>query len=488
MPRRGVPDHAGIMTTALPLSGTSKDEQMTAAPTAQGRGGWAAYGESWRHAPGRALYLILAFVLAMTAVGVLAGLFWPGVGLLIVIVGLPIVVLALFVARGFGLAERYLLGLTGLPEILEPEWNRDLRPSTGFWSKLTRPLRNGHYWTYLLYGMIISPVISTVTFALTTAWLSVSLGGLTYWFWGAFIPRGGARDGEWGQYVSAALPWLFGGWSSWAVEVVLYLVAGVIFTITLPWVLEGLSRVQHAVARGLLGRWDSDALAAEARAEASARAAAVQAESAGLRRLERDIHDGPQQRLVRLQLDLAALERRAAAGDTDAATELAKEARGHAKAALDELRALSSGVAPPLLQDRGLAAALAAVATGSALPVSIDIDPAVDAAVPPEVARTVYFVVAELLTNAVKHSGASGATLKVALRPDTTPSMLDVWVVDNGRGGAHLAPGHGLEGLRDRVAGLRGVLDVQSPVGGPTSVGAHIPLASTVVTSATDAP
>ncbi|WP_254773814.1 sensor histidine kinase [Microbacterium sp. cf046] len=452
------------------------EQIRTEAPT---RTGWAAYGREWKLVPGRALYLILAFALAMTAVSVLAGLFWTGVGLLILIVGLPIIMLSLFVARGFGLADRYLLLLTGLPEIAEPEWDREVTRSEGFWATISRPLRNGHYWTYLLHGMIVSPIVSTVTFALTTVWLSVSLGGLTFWFWGAFIPRGDGT-GEWGQYVSAAMPWLFGGWSSFTVEVTLYLIAGVIFAVTLPWVMSGLARFQYLIARGLLGRWASDDLAAEARAEAAARTSAVQAESAGLRRLERDIHDGPQQRLVRLQLDLAALERRAAAGDTEAAAELAREAQGHAKAALDELRALSSGVAPPLLQDRGLAAALAGVAAASALPVSLDIDPAVDAAVPAEVARTVYFVIAELITNAVKHAGASAATLKVSLRPGETPPMLDVWVVDNGRGGAHMVPGHGLEGLRDRIAGLRGVLVVDSPLGGPTAVGVHIPLASTI--------
>jgi len=452
---------------------------MTATTTEPTRSGWAAYGLAWTRTPGRALYLILAFVLAMTAVGVLAGLFWTGVGLLILIVGLPIIVLTLFIARGFGMADRYLLTLTGYPEISEPEWRRETTETTGFWATLIRPLRNGHYWTYLLQAMIISPIVSTVTFALTTVWLSVSLGGLTYWFWGSFIPR---RDGgEWGQYVSAAIPWLFGDWSSWAVEVVLYLVAGILFAITLPWAMDGFSRVHHLIARGLLGRWRSDDLAAEARAEAAARGAAVQAESAGLRRLERDIHDGPQQRLVRLQMDLAALERRATVGDTDAAAELARDAQVHAKAALDELRALSSGVAPPLLQDRGLSAALAAVAAGSALPVTVEIDPAVDTAVPPEVARNVYFVVAELLTNAVKHANASAVTVKAALRADIAPPMLDVWVVDNGRGGAHLQPDHGLEGLRDRVAGLRGVLLVESPSGGPTTIGAHIPLASLAI-------
>ena len=91
---------------------------------------------------------------------------------------------------------------------------------------LTRPLRNGHYWLYLLHGMIVSPIISTITFALTVAWLSIALGGLTYWFWGVFIPRGDGA-GVWGDNVAEALPWLFGGLAPWGVEVVLYLIAGV---------------------------------------------------------------------------------------------------------------------------------------------------------------------------------------------------------------------------------------------------------------------
>ena len=435
-----------------------------------------SYGELWRRTPGSALYLLSVFVLAMIAVGVLASLFWTSIGLIIVVVGLPLLVASLFIARGFGVADRYMLRLSGLPAIGEPAWNRDGADARGFWAALLRPLRNGHYWLSLLHGMIVSPIVSTVTFGITTAWLSLSLGGLTYWFWAAFIPRGDGT-GVWGDNVREALPWLFGGMSPWGVEVTLYLVAGVFCAVTLPWVLAGLAWVHHFVAKGLLGPWPSDDLVVEMRAEAAARGAAVHAEDVALRRLERDIHDGPQQRLVRLQMDLAALERRAESGDGDAAASLAREARVHAKAALDELRALSSGVAPPLLQDRGLVAALTAVAGGSGLPVQLDLDPEIDAAVGPEIARTVYFTVAELLTNAVKHSAATAATLKVSLRTlDTGSRMLDVWVVDNGRGGAVLAPGHGLEGLQGRVMGLRGELVVQSPLGGPTSVGAHVPL------------
>lgn len=461
---------------------TDTAERARPADRTEATGFWAAYGRWWLRTPGSALYLIVVFVLAMLSLGILASLFWTSVGLLILVIGLPILVGTLFVARAFGLADRFLLLATGLPEIGEPEWNRDKPDASGFWVTLTRPVRNAHYWAYLVHGMIVTPIISTVSFALAVAWLSVGLGGLTYWFWGLFLPRNWEEDGsggEWGHYVADAVPWLFGGWSSWSVEVVLYLIAGILFTFTMPWVLGGLARAHHAIAKVMLGRWRSDELAAEVRAEAAARGAAVHAEDVALRRLERDIHDGPQQRLVRLQMDLAALERRAESGDGDAAAQLAREARDHAKAALDELRALSSGVAPPLLQDRGLAAALDALAATSPLWVQVDVDPAIDRAVSQEAARTVYFVVAELMTNAVKHSGANAATLKAALRRSAggTPTHVDVWVVDNGRGGATITPGHGLEGLRERVAGLRGSLVVSSPPGGPTSVGAHIPLA-----------
>ncbi|WP_205789337.1 sensor domain-containing protein, partial [Microbacterium sp. CPCC 204701] len=255
------------------------------------RGGfWASYGRWWLHAPGSALYLIAVFVLAMLSLSILASLFWTSVGLLILVIGLPLLVGTLFVARGFGVADRFLLLVTGLPEIAEPEWNRDKTDAGGFWATLLRPVRNAHYWVYLVHGVIVTPIISTISFALTTVWLSVGLGGLTYWFWGVFLPRnreGDGSGGEWGHYVADALPWMFGGWSSWAVEVVLYLVAGILFTFTMPWVLGGLARAHHAIAQGMLGRWSSDRLAAEVRAEAAARGAAVHAEDVALRRLER---------------------------------------------------------------------------------------------------------------------------------------------------------------------------------------------------------
>lgn len=196
-----------------------------------------------------------------------------------------------------------------------------------------------------------------------------------------------------------------------------------------------------------------------------------------MRRLERDLHDGPQQRLVRLQMDLAAAERRAAAGDTGEAVAYAREAQHQAKAALDELRALSRGVAPPLLADRGLVAALGALAEESPLPVGTDLDATLDASVPPEVARAIYFVVAELLTNVAKHARATRATVSARVHWDE-PARLRVAVTDDGRGGAQLAEGHGLAGLQERLHGLRGTLTVESPPGGPTRIDVIVPLPS----------
>lgn len=434
----------------------------------------ATYLDRWRAAPGNAVYLIAGFVLAMVALPVLTALFSIGVSTVVLVIGVPVLAAALAVARGFAAADRFLLRLTPGPRVPAPRRSIRVDDGTGFWRTLFRPLRQGHDWAALLHGMIVNPVLSTVTFSVAVSWIAAGLGGLTYWFWGIFLPQEQDGNAPWVRYVAESLPWLFGGWDVWTVEVVLFLVGGVIFTLTMPWVLDGLVRAHRAIVTAMLGPWRSDELAAEVEAEGLARRAAVHAEDEALRRLERDIHDGPQQRLVRLQMDLAALERRAASGDPDAAAELAREARGHAKAALDELRALSSGVAPPLLQDRGPAAALEAVAASAALPVRTAVDPAVDTLLPPDIARAVYFIAAELLTNTVKHAGATEAVLSV--QPDAGGAAVALTVADDGRGGAVPAPGHGLAGLQERVAGLRGTLTLDSPAGGPTTVQVRIPL------------
>jgi signal transduction histidine kinase len=190
-----------------------------------------------------------------------------------------------------------------------------------------------------------------------------------------------------------------------------------------------------------------------------------------LRRLERDIHDGPQQRLVRLQMDLAAAERQLDS-DPEKARGLLTEAMQQSKEALEELRALSRGFAPPILLDRGLIAALESAADRSPVPVKI-VDELGSAQIPQEIERNAYFVVSEALANVAKHSGASETTVRVWT--DDSPSLM-VAVFDNGSGGAVATAGHGLAGLEERLRGLGGTLDVQSPAGGPTSVVANLPL------------
>jgi signal transduction histidine kinase len=197
--------------------------------------------------------------------------------------------------------------------------------------------------------------------------------------------------------------------------------------------------------------------------------AAVTAETTALRRLERDIHDGPQQRLVRLALELGRAEHHF---DTrpQAAREALADAVVQAQEALDELRALSRGIAPPILADRGLLAALGDLAARSSVPAQLEADPA-GSQPDPVIETAAYFVVAESLTNAAKHSHASQCT--IGMRHDGR--TLRVWVTDDGVGGAALAKGHGLQGLDDRVRAVGGRLTVTSPDRGPTTVCAELP-------------
>jgi signal transduction histidine kinase len=226
----------------------------------------------------------------------------------------------------------------------------------------------------------------------------------------------------------------------------------------------------HALLNGVAGLRDQVALLARDRDAAQAKtAAAVSAEATALRRLERDIHDGPQQRLVRIAVDLGRA-RQQLTSDPEAAARTVDEALAQTREALDELRTLSRGIAPPILTDRGLAAAVAALAARATVPVDVDV-PADLPRLTPVAEQTAYFTIAEALTNVAKHSGATRASVVVGLHDD----RLVTTVTDDGRGGAHVAKGHGLAGLTDRLQAAGGELWISSPPGGPTSVRAEIP-------------
>jgi signal transduction histidine kinase len=201
------------------------------------------------------------------------------------------------------------------------------------------------------------------------------------------------------------------------------------------------------------------------------RSAAIEAEASELRRIERDLHDGAQQRLVSLVMELGRAEERIDS-DPAAAKAIVAEARGEARLALSELRALVRGTMPAILVDRGLEAALASVAAGCPVPTTLDSTLAPGERLSSAVERAAYFVVVEALANLAKHSRASRADVRL-LRG---PSYLAIEVRDDGGGGATISPGGGLAGLRDRVGALDGSLAVTSPPGGPTEVRVELPL------------
>ena len=201
---------------------------------------------------------------------------------------------------------------------------------------------------------------------------------------------------------------------------------------------------------------------------AASRARIVEAADAARRRIERDLHDGAQQRLVSLALSLRHLES-SLEPDSPALRELAI-ARAELDAALEELRELARGIHPSILTDRGLGAALAAVAGRSTVPVELDLDSC--GKLPLSVQTTAYFVVAEALTNASKHADSDRIEVRVAAGEGHTT----VEVRDNGGGGAHPARGSGLSGLTDRVSALGGTLEIDSPVGVGTTIRARIPV------------
>jgi len=201
------------------------------------------------------------------------------------------------------------------------------------------------------------------------------------------------------------------------------------------------------------------------------RAGAVDVQTSELRRIERDLHDGAQARLVALSMQLGRAEDRLAGKGADPAdVELVRRARDEATAAIGELRSLSRGIAPPILVDRGLEAAVQSLADRAGTHVTVNAE--VEHRPPPAVENAAYFVVAEALTNATKH--APGAPVRITIWHDETDSELGVVVADDGLGGAD-PTGSGLTGLRQRVEALDGWLEVSSPAGEGTTVRAILP-------------
>jgi signal transduction histidine kinase len=395
---------------------------------------------------------ILAFVVAVAG-------FSAGLATLVVWVGVPVLAGTLLACRWFAQLERRLAGwVTGRP--LPPHHYRPVRGS-GL-SRMVWLLRDPQSWRDLLHAVVSFPV-RIAAFVIAVVWTVGGLGGLLAVTWQWSIPYD--DDGGGG------LVWLLTGNESRAAEIALNTLAGLLLVTTSPLVVRLLVLAKVGLAKGLLTN-QSAALRARTTQLEAGRRAAVQAEAQTLRRLERDIHDGPQQRLVRLNMDLETVARRLD-DDPERARPLVAEALVQSREALDELRALSRGIAPPILADRGLGPALAAAAARCPVQVSLDVALPDGRRLEAAVENTAYFVVTEALTNVAKHAQATLCTVSVGMDGD----RVLVQVLDNGKGGAHLGKGHGLAGLADRLAAVEGQLDVVSPTGGPTVLTAEIPLA-----------
>jgi signal transduction histidine kinase len=239
-----------------------------------------------------------------------------------------------------------------------------------------------------------------------------------------------------------------------------------------PWATDGVAALAMATTRSLLGP-DLDALhAAQVTRLESSRSAAVDSAEAERRRIERDLHDGAQQRLVALAANLGAAREKLEHDDVADGTAMVAVAHEEAKAALREIRDLVRGIHPVILEDRGLDAALSAVVARSPIPVALDVEVAERPS--PAVESAAYFVVNEALTNVTRHAMATKAHVSIARAGD----RLVIEIRDDGIGGADMTRGTGLAGLRDRVAGMGGTMYVISPNGGPTTISVELPCGS----------
>lgn len=233
----------------------------------------------------------------------------------------------------------------------------------------------------------------------------------------------------------------------------------------------GMARLQALPGRRLLAPPDDADLALRIAELTATRAAALDAHAVELRRIERSLHDGTQNRLVTVTVLLGAA-RRALARDPALAGEILDRAHDSAEQALAELRTVVRGILPPVLHDRGLAGALDGLATGCGVLCTVEVD--VPGRCAASVEATAYFVVAEALTNVARHSGAGAAAVTVVRRSD----RLHLSVVDDGRGGADEGNGSGIGGIRRRVEALDGRFTLTSPPGGPTTLFVELPCGS----------
>ncbi len=395
---------------------------------------------------------IAGFVLAVATLSI-------GAGFLVTFVGLPMLALTGLLCRWLGGCQRRFANRMIGTDVKAPQAFR-ARPGLLGW--LGSCLSDGTAWRARLYLVLKLPV-GVLGFLVATFFWVYGLGGVTYWIWRPLLPCNTSSDGVCHRGVGLTR----GIYADHVGSIIVFTLICVVLLIAAPWAVRAALSIDRLLVRVLLGPTSG---AARVEQLERTRAAAVDDSAATLRRIERDLHDGAQARMVSVAMTVGlAREKLAEGADPATATRLLDTAHVTAKQAITELRDLARGIHPPVL-DAGLDAALATLASYSAVPVRLDV--ALDDRPDPSIETMTYFCVAELLTNVAKHSGARQATI----RARTGGGRLTLTVSDDGRGGAGVGTGTGLSGLADRVATVDGTLTVDSPAGGPTSARVDVPL------------
>jgi signal transduction histidine kinase len=389
---------------------------------------------------------VLAFVgLAVLAVVAVSTALIP------VWVGLPLVLGAVGLLRGFtGLHRTWAARTLGV-EIERPY--RQVR-GRGLITRLKATARDPATWRDMAW-VLVNATVGMALRLTSVALLAAALGGLVF-------------------------PLVWPGLGDSAVGVVgvvrvtdqatanLVALEGIAVLVLWWWAAPRLARTDARLARWLLAPTERSRLASRVRQLAETRADTVDTQAAELRRIERDLHDGVQARLVALGLSLGMADE-LVGDDPKAARELLAEAQAATGQALSELREVVRGIHPPVLADRGLDGAVRALALANPLPTEVDID--LPARLPAPVESAAYFAVAETLANVIKHSHATRSWVRLR----HAEGRLTVLVGDDGAGGADPEAGTGLRGIRRRLAAFDGTLAVTSPPGGPTTVTMELP-------------
>ncbi|MEJ2857159.1 MULTISPECIES: sensor histidine kinase [unclassified Saccharothrix] len=371
--------------------------------------------------------------------------------LVLVTVGVPMLLLFTALARRYTTFHRWWAGkVLGEPIALPYRKPANRGPMTRVRTIATDPA-TWRDMAFLPLNAFVGVLCGVLPMGL---WLGGVLGLLTPLIWLA-----GGSGLEFNG-LDSAMP------GSWFLAPLL----GALYLLLAWWGTERIVRLHALFVRKMLAPSTTEALTHRVQELADSRADTVDAQAAELRRIERDLHDGAQARLVALGMSLGMAEE-LLARDPEAARDLLSEARLSSSLALAELRDLVRGIHPPVLADRGLEGALKALALAHPLPVEVDVVLPGRPEAPVESAA--YFAVAETLTNVAKHSGATSAWVRVRHEH----GRLALMIGDNGRGGAEATENGGLRGIERRLGAFDGTLGIASPTGGPTIVTMELPCA-----------